>query len=151
MNRSALLLAALFAAFLPTAIAQKGRCPGIETNILDSRFKPGQVWTYQPRPGEASSTLTILQVDRLEKTGIVIHIRVDGLQAHNPQGELVPSVLHMPFARDAMLLSVVHLLRTEPSIPTLDGYENWRAACGGVYTISVADAVNVMEKTLNAP
>lgn len=133
------------------AIAQKKPCPAIETNIVDARFKPGQVWSYQTRPGESSSTLTILQIDRLEKIGVVIHVRVDGLQAHNPRGEVVSSVGHMPFTRDAMLLSIIRLLRTESSIPPLDGYENWRSACGGVYTISVADAIAVMEKTLNAP
>ena len=50
-----------------------------------------------------------------------------------------------------MIRSAVRLLRTKGSIPTLEGYENWRSACGGVYTISIADAVSVMEKTLNSP
>lgn len=126
-------------------------CPTIETNILDAEFKPGQVWAYRNRPGESASTLTVLQVDRTEKLGTIIHVRVDGLQVHNPNGTLVSSIEHMPFSRDAMLRSTVRLLRTESSIPTLEGYENWRSACGGVYTIAVADAVSVMEKTLNSP
>jgi len=133
-------------------LAQSTRpCPAIEARVSDSQFKPGQVWTYQNRPGESSSTLTILQIDRSEKLGIIVHIRVDGLQVHNPKGDLVPSIEHMPFSRDAMIRSAVRLLRTKGSIPTLEGYENWRSACGGVYTISIADAVSVMEKTLNSP
>ena len=149
------LIVVLVLAFLlpgcSEALAQQKACPAIETKVPDARFKPGQVWSYRNRPGESSSTLTILQIDRTEKSGVIIHVRVDGLSAHNPHGDLVPSVEHMPFTRDAMLLSTVRLLRTESSIPMLEGYENWRSACGGVYTISVADAVSVMEKTLNKP
>jgi hypothetical protein len=132
-------------------ISQAKPCPTIETNVSDPRFKPGQVWTYTTRPNEPSSTLTILQVDRAEKTGIIIHIRVDGLYAHNPRGERVPSIEHMPFTRDAILTSTDHLLRLEKQLPTLEGYERWHHDCGGVYTISIRDAIDVMEKTLNAP
>jgi hypothetical protein len=57
----------------------------------------------------------------------------------------------MPFTRDAMLLSVDHLLKSNQPLPTLEGLNRWRSDCGGVYTISVRDAVEVMEKTLNAP
>jgi hypothetical protein len=152
MQRRTLLRAvvpSLLFACIP-ALAQKKPCPAFESKVVDEKFKAGQVWTYENRPGEARSTLTILQVDRLEKLGIVVHIRVDGLQMHNPAGDLVPSIEHMPFTRDAMLISITHLVRTEASVPTLEGYEQWRHACGGVYTISVADAVTVAEKTFNS-
>jgi hypothetical protein len=133
------------------AISQTKQCPAIESNVSDSRFKSGQVWTYTTRPNESSSTLTILQVDSSEKIGVIIHIRVDGLYAHNPRGERVPSIEHMPFTRNAMLTSADHLIRVEKQLPTLEGYERWQHDCGGVYTISVRDAVDVMEKTLNTP
>jgi hypothetical protein len=131
-------------------VAQNKTCPALEANVLDSKFKPGQVWSYRNRLGESDSTFTILQIDRGEKTGIIIHIRVDGLKAHNPKGELVPSVEHMPFTRDAILLSAVSLVRTDNSAPNLEGYETWHSNCGGVYTISIAKAVDIMEKTLNS-
>jgi len=131
--------------------AQKKPCPTVEAKVADARFKPGQVWTYTTRPNEPSSTLTIIQVDRLEKIGIVVHVRLDGLQMHNPRGDVVNSAGHLPFTRDAMLTSAEHLVRTDKQIPTLEGYDRWRHDCGGVYTISVRDAVDVMEKTLNAP
>ena len=133
------------------AAGQSKSCPALQSKVEDAKFKPGQVWTYQNRDGESSSTVTILQVDRSEKLDVIIHIRVDGLRAHNARGELVPSVQHMPFTRDAMLLSVTRLTGSVNRLPTLEGYEEWRKNCGGVYTISVADAVSVMEKTLNAP
>ena len=147
-----LWLSALLVVTPSTAtFAQKKPCPIVEAKVADARFKPGQVWTYTTRPNEPSSTLTILQVDHLEKIGIVVHVRLDGLQMHNPRGEVVNSAGHLPFTRDAMLTSAEHLVRTDKQIPTLEGYDRWRHDCGGVYTISVRDAVDVMEKTLNAP
>jgi hypothetical protein len=133
------------------ALSQKKPCPTLKTSISDQKFQPGQVWTYKSRPDETGSTLTILRVDSNEKIGVIVHVRVDGLRAHNPQGELVPSVEHMPFTRDAILLSVDHLLKSNQPLPTLEGLERWRSDCGGVYTISVRDAVVIMEKTFNAP
>jgi hypothetical protein len=131
--------------------SQSRPCPALKQSILDTKFKPGQVWSYQSRPGETNSTLTVLEVDSNEKVGVIVHIRVDGLRAHNSRGKDVPSVEHMPFTRDAMLLSVNHLLKSNQPLPTLEGLNRWRSDCGGVYTISVRDAVEVMEKTLNAP
>lgn len=86
----------------------------------------------------------------MEKVGIV-HIRLDSLPIHNPRGELVSNVDHLLFTRNAMLTSTKHLIRTEKQIPDLEGYDQWHHDCGGVYTISIRDAVDVMEKTLNAP
>ena len=133
------------------SFSQKKPCPALETSVADPKFRPGQVWTYQSRPGETASTLTILRVDSSKKLGVIVHVRVDDLRAHNPRGELVPAVEHMPFTRDAMLLSVDHLLKSSQPLPTLEGLDRWRSDCGGVYTISVRDAVDVMEKTLDAP
>lgn len=132
-------------------IAQKLPCPALKEGVADKKFKPGQIWSYESRPGESGSTLTIVRVDSGEKAGIIIQVRVDGLKMHNPRGELVPSIEHMPFSRDAMQLSVDHLLKSDQPLPTLEGLDRWRSDCGGVYTISVRDAVDVAEKTFNAP
>lgn len=140
------------AAFTVTPlIAQKRPCPALIEGVADKKFKPGQVWSYDNRPGESASTLTILRVDSGEKVGIIIQVRVDGLKMHNPRGELVPSIEHMPFSRDSMLLSVNHLLKSDQPVPTLEGLDQWRSDCGGVYKIAVRDAVDVAEKTFNAP
>ena len=53
---------------------------------------------------------------------------------------------HMPFARAAIETSVTKLVKDSSEIPAYkDGYDEWRNACGGVYTISVAQAVEVAE------
>jgi hypothetical protein len=137
-------------AALPVVASSKEPCPALTEGVTDRKFKPGQVWSYDTRPGESASTLTILRVDSGAKLGVIIQVRVDGLQMHNPRGDIVPSIEHMPFSRDAMLLSVDHLLKSNQPLPTLEGLERWRSDCGGVYTISVRDAVDVAEKTFNS-
>ncbi len=122
----------------------------MERNVEDARFSPGQVWTYSTRAGESNSTLTILEVDRLPKIGVIVHVRVGGLALHGPNGNVVPSIEHMPFTRDALLMSVVRSAGQAKEMPTMEGYEDWARHCGGVYKIPVADAVDATEKTWNA-
>jgi len=53
----------------------------------------------------------------------------------------------MPFARDAIEKSVTKVVK-EGDVPEFqDGYNEWRKACGGVYTIAVAEAIAVGEET----
>jgi hypothetical protein len=112
----------------------------------DSKFRPGQVWQYKTRPHEEGSTLTILKVETLPKQGTIIHIRVEKIRLRNCTGGPEPDKFeHMPFARDAVERSVTKLVK-ERSVPDFQaGYDAWKNACGGVYTISVADAVQVGE------
>ena len=131
MSMSKCARRALIAAFLSAlnfcCTAQIKPCPALTTNVPDQKFEPGQVWAFTTRSGEIGSTLTILRIDSSGKLGVIIHVRVDGLSAHNPRGERVPSVEHMPFTRDAMLLSVDHLIKSNQPLPTLEGLERWRS------------------------
>lgn len=131
-----------------TLQAQQRLCPGQLTDVADKKFAPGQVWTYSTRAGEERSTVTVLRVDSLARLGIVVHVRVDGLRVHQPGGELVPTVLHMPFLRDALLGSVEKQIGTAAPVPRLEGVEEWQRECGGAYRLSVRDAVDVMQTTL---
>ena len=126
-------------------------CSQIQRNVSDVRFTPGQVWTYAARSSEPASTFTILEIDRSEKLGIIVHVRVDGLALRAPNGRELRSIEHMPFTRDALLMSVVRLSGQVKQMPTMEGYDRWASDCGGVYTISVAEAVEVAEETFNAP
>jgi hypothetical protein len=142
---------ALFATRCSPAWSQKKPCPALRTSVLDHKFQPGQIWAYESRANETTSTLTVLRIDSSAKIGTIVQVRIDGLKARNPRGEIVPSVEHMPFTRDAILRSVTRLLKSNQPIPTLEGLDRWQSDCGGVYSISVRDAIDVMEKTLNAP
>ena len=97
-----------------------------------SHFMPGQVWTYQTRPGEEASRLYICEVERYEKYGVIVHVYVDGLKIQNPHGatpeeQLIPVVGHMPYLESALTDSVIALEREGVETPPyLRGYQRWR-------------------------
>jgi len=122
-------------------------CPQ-PTEVTDAKFRPGQVWQYKTRSHERSSTLTILKVESLPNVGTIIHIRVDKVRLRNcTSGPEPDNFQHMPFARDAIERSVTKVVSTG-SVPDFqEGYDEWRSACGGVYTITVAEAIQAAEDT----
>lgn len=116
----------------------------------DPKFAPGQVWTYHTRPSEPNASLTVLKLESLPKIGLVVHVRLDGIRLHNCSGGPEPTEIgHAPFAREALDRSVVKLIRTGGVPPFEAGYQNWREACGGVYTITVAEMIAEDERTFN--
>jgi hypothetical protein len=122
-------------------------CPEPST-IVDSKFKPGQVWQYKTRQGEDGSTVTVLRTETLAKGGTVIHVRVDGIRLKNCTGGPEPNLIgHAPFAKDALDRSVTKLLRTGEVPDYAEGYEDWRSHCGGVYTITVKEMLDVDQTT----
>jgi hypothetical protein len=118
--------------------------------VKDKKYKPGQVWQYKARPDEESSRITVLKVEKLPKVGTIVHIRVDHIRLRNCAGGPEPeSFQHMPFTKDALDRSITKLEAGVAPILDLGGYDRWRADCGGVYTITVAEAVKVAEYTFN--
>lgn len=119
---------------------------------VDSTYTPGQVWSYNTRPGEASSTVTILRVERTPKLGVIVHIRIDGVQFKNCKGGPAPTTIdHAPFTKLAIDRSVGRKLKMLPELPEFAaGYEDWLSHCGGIYTVTVAQLVDVDDATFNA-
>ena len=143
-------LAVLFLALPNQTLTAQGKphqCPTPEL-VKDPKFIPGQVWEYKTRENEESSTLTILKVESLPKLGTIIHVRVDKIRLRNCTGGPEPNKFeHLPFTRDAIEHSVTKMGK-ESRIPDFrEGYEEWRKACGGVYSITVAEAIRVSEVT----
>jgi hypothetical protein len=144
-------LATRILVLLLTAMLCHGKdktCPPPEP-VKDSKFRPEQVWAYKNRTGEDKSFLTILKIESLPKVGTIIHIRVDNIRLRNCTGGPEPdNFQHMPFTRDAIERSVTKLQKESSDVPDYQaGYDEWRAACGGVYTVTVAEAVAVGEAT----
>jgi len=132
----------------PVCHAKDKTCTAPEP-VTDSKFRPGQIWRYKTRPGEEKSFFTILRIESLPKIGTIIHIRVDKIRLHNCTGGPEPeNFQHMPFRLDAIERSATKIEKESSDIPDYkDGYDEWRNACGGVYTITVAEAVAVGEAT----
>jgi hypothetical protein len=110
------------------------------------------VWSYKARPNEGSSTVTILRIETLPNVGVIVHVRIDGVQFKNCKGGPAPTTIdHAPFTKIAMDKSVSRQLRTVPKLPEFEaGYEDWLAHCGGVYTVTVAEMVDADDATFNA-
>jgi hypothetical protein len=113
---------------------------------------PGQVWSYKTRPGEESSTLTILRVEKTPKLGTIVHLRIDRVHFSNCTGGPSPEVIeHAPFTRAALEASVTMKVNSVTQVPAYDaGYKDWLSHCGGVYTITVDRMVAVDDATFNA-
>jgi|SRR5580704_969906 hypothetical protein len=149
MRMAALLYFLLQCGTLSLAQENAQSCP-VPEPAKDEKYHPGQVWTYKNRPDEQNSRLTILKIESLPKMGTIVHIRVDGIRLRNCTGGPEPDTFaHMPFTRDALERSVAKLLKDKSKISDLSGYEQWRADCGGVYTITVAEAITVGELTFS--
>jgi hypothetical protein len=126
---------------------------GFLKEVTDPKYKPGQVWSYKTRPGEKNSTLTVLRVEAVGAKRIV-HIRVDKIRLKNCLGGPEPdNIEHMPFSREALDQSVIASVRTVPLPNFESGYHEWRTAWNagkaGFYTITVAEAVEVSQKTFS--
>jgi hypothetical protein len=109
----------------------------------DSKFEPGQVWSYKTRPGEERSTVTILRIEKTPKLGTIIHIRIDGVHFSNCTGGPAPRLVqHAPFNRAALEASLTAKVGSVSVLPDYSaGYGDWLSHCGGVYTTSVDQMV----------
>ena len=118
-----------------------------------SIYQAGQVWSYKTRPGEENSTLIILKTEYYDEVvGNVIHISATGVRINNPnvEGGIIDNVPHMPFSEGAITASVVELIDQGVDLPSFEqGYNIWRSASGGIFTIQVSEAVEGVELGLN--
>jgi hypothetical protein len=136
--------------YFPLSIAETN-CAQPEA-ATDPKSLPGQVWSYKTRPGEESSTATILRVEKEPKIGIVIHVHIEGVHFSNCTGGPAPEEIdHAPFTRAAIEASVTEKVRSISALPDYDaGYQDWLRHCGGVYTITVERMVAVDDATFSA-
>jgi len=152
LQRYVQVLSMLAACVLPSlpSVAQ-GKCSKPQA-VTDRKFVPGQVWSYETRPGEESSRVTILRIEKIARLGTVIHIRIDGVHFSNCTGGPRPDLIqHSPFTRAALEASVrtkVGVVTTLPDYAA--GYQAWLNYCGGVYTIPVERVVATDDATFNA-
>jgi hypothetical protein len=126
------------------------------TDATEAKFHVGERWQYKTRPGEESSSLTIVKVEQSTRTGTIVHVSLDGLKVRNPTSPsgYSPTIAHLAFAETAVEESVVSLLTTVAALPSFEeGYSLWRDAFdqgkAGVFSVPVAQGVDFIESTLN--
>lgn len=145
------------AGFLSLFSKCKGYPKEKERNVetTSDKFKVGQVWKYNNRPGEDSSTLTILKMEKYEKGDEIIHIRVDGIKIYNPNiaGHYSDFIGHLPFSEKAIFQSVTRLVGQNNNLPDFsEGYNHWKEAWdngkGGYWTVDLKDAIAGMDSVM---
>lgn len=132
-----LLIAVLILTCAPPALAE------------EQTFEVGQVWTLRA-PMEFTARI---RVGRVEDNGATIHISLWDVRppASEPSGALQHPIWasHLPISSTALSRSVDHLTQESPPehFDLEPGYQHWREANGGVFTITVAEIVDVIVQT----
>lgn len=117
-----------------------------------SRYLAGQVWAYNTRTQDTGSILVVLRVDHDPTLGNIIHVQVQGLRLKSPHARsgFATTIGHMPLSEAALDKSVTTLLKEHVPVPAYeDGYRQWKENHGGVFSITVAEAIPGMEIALN--
>jgi hypothetical protein len=119
-------------------------------------YDAGQVWRYQTRPGEENSRVLINKIEAHDKLGRIFHISVLAVQVKNPRiaGGISTELPHFPVSEQTLKDSLLEQEGSQaPNPDYLEGYDIWKAAFdkgeAGVFTITVADIVGVVEQSIN--
>lgn len=114
-------------------------------------YHAGQRWAYHTRPGEEKSSVIVLKIEKDEKLGDIIHVAIHDIQIKNPvTGGVNREIPHAPIARKSLGASVTTLMADSVPLPAFEeGYQQWKAAKGGVFTVSLAEVVTFVDKALN--
>lgn len=148
-RNSLIILSSIFSFLLSC----KGQNTKSKYHLVDTDFKVGQIWKYDTRTGEDSSTVTILKIEKYEKNDTIIHIRVDNVKVFSPQSATGYSnvVGHLPYAKNALRKSLTKLVEQTNNLPDFsEGYNLWKEAwdigIGGYWTVDLKEAINGVDK-----
>ncbi|HEV7693920.1 MAG TPA: hypothetical protein VGO52_24010 [Hyphomonadaceae bacterium] len=101
----------------------------------------GQVWTFKG----ASADTARVAIQKIEPwgRGEAVHVSIYGLA---PTARFNGEVSHMPFDRKVLEGSLDMLTTEKPrsDIGFAEGYQQWSSANGGIFTLSIADALKAM-------
>lgn len=126
------------------------------TDTTDATFAVGDRWKFAtPRAGSRGATFTILKIESDGAQGTIIHVSIDGIRIPSARapGGFIEAIGHMPCTRVAIVASSPTIVEKGGALPAFEeGYRMWREAFdsgrGGVFSISLADAVEFMARTL---
>jgi hypothetical protein len=115
--------------------------------VAQERYAVGQVWEYTNRPQDGGSLIKIQRIEELPGLGTVYHISMIGVRiGGEPQ-----AAGHLPVSRKTLDASVIRLSGSAAEFPDAsEGIAEWRKAKGGVFTITLAEIADVLEKAITA-
>jgi hypothetical protein len=120
----------------------------VATASETDRYQEGQIWEYKARPEDDGSLLKIQKIEVLPEfaaTGPVYHVTIIGLNFGTLPFD--GTLQHAPLSRTSLDASVTKLSSSKAVFPDADeGILEWRQAKGGVFTVTVAEAVRFVEE-----
>jgi len=116
-----------------------------------NEYAEGQVWEYKTRPQDAGSLLKIQKIStyptRVENR-VIYHLSIIGVHLNDPA--TTRTISHVPVSREALDDSATRLSPARPFFPAAtDGIAEWRKANGGVFTVPIAQIINIVEDTMS--
>lgn len=121
-----------------------------ENETSEPILRPHQVWSIK----SVEPTTTKVVIGRIEEWNDKHAVHVSLLSVPAPPGLVTPdgtmTVGHMPFEMSAIVGSVDQLLESDiaPAAEFEEGYNVWKSEKGGIYTIGVVQAVDLLSETL---
>ena len=119
-------------------------------------FSEGQLWSYKTRPGEEKSTVLINKIEVHEKLGNIFHISVYKVKVKNRHitGGITTDLPHFPVSEETLKKSLIKFIgKSEINPEYHEGYKTWKTALdngnAGIFTISVAEIIGVVEESIN--
>jgi hypothetical protein len=117
---------------------------------MQKPFEAGQVWRYATRPQEGESLVTICKVEPYGDTKVV-HVSLSNLNLKNPHtpSGVQDTLPHLPLDEETLRACVTELAQENaPLTDYEEGYASWKEAQGGVWTVPLAEIVDLMEQTI---
>ena len=126
--------------------------PPLPERASSPRYRVGQVWRYQTRPGEEASRVIVGRIEKIEGIGPVVHVKLTGLRLRGSQG-VATVMFHAPVAEPQLSESVTELTDERGDLEGFaEGYTMWlsayRGGKAGVFTLPLAEIVDSMEEAL---
>jgi len=112
-------------------------------------YAAGQVWEYRSRPQDTGSLIKIWQVENAS-TGPIYHIGLSGIKPAVINDQIYTfNFVHLPMSKQSLDQSVTRQSTSKAEfVPIESGIAEWRSANGGVFTISIAQALDFAESTI---
>lgn len=112
-------------------------------------FQVGDIWSFEGRENDPHPQILILGTEPFQDT-TVIHVQISGIQLKISDRQTLSTIGHVPVSEENLRNSVNDYLgETDVLDEELEGIKLWREAKGGIYTVSLKEIVNIIEKTLH--
>ncbi|WP_379968232.1 hypothetical protein [Ectobacillus sp. sgz5001026] len=112
-------------------------------------FSAGDIYSFEGRKSDPSPQIIILGKEPFLDT-TAVHVQIIGIELQISDGQTLTKIGHVPVCEESLRNSVIDYLG-KANVPDdeLEGIKVWKEAKGGIYTVSLKEIVNIIERTLH--